>query len=272
MLSVSAYILYCVFYRTKPCKYFQLNVGYFDNTQGIFSKMKIDELIPKKWRLSQRFDDGEFEPESFPVFVKPEWGQNAAGIVRADSMPELVDIREQNKGSEIRYMIQQAAVEKREFEIFAIASKQSSPDALTVTEACNETGSYPINSIYNSATTYRELTEELSDLQKQNLWSHLSELGFFRIARMSARADSLQDLCEGRFHIIEINLFVPLPIDLLDPRYGSAEIVRRVLRYMRSLAVATRNRDTSQKTRPVFTKIMTYNRKSPLINRFRASI
>jgi len=82
-----AYILFCVRFATLPCKYFQLNARYFNRDAGIFSKLGIDELIPAgvATRASRR--RRAHAPQSYPVFVKPEWSQNARGVCRATPRP-----------------------------------------------------------------------------------------------------------------------------------------------------------------------------------------
>jgi len=126
-----------------------LNARYFSKDQGIFSKLSIDALIPDRWRLFQIPDDGMVAPERYPVFLKPEWGQNAHGIHRADNFQELQTIRSslQQQDAEQKYIIQEGAPGAREFEIFSIdVSKHDGlHDVVTVTEAVNETEEFPIN-------------------------------------------------------------------------------------------------------------------------------
>ena len=93
ILLIITYILSCLRILTAPWKYFQLNARYFSDEQGIFSKLSLDQLIPDRWRLTQNIDSEALEPTSFPVFMKPEWGQNAHGIRRADNLDELKQIR-----------------------------------------------------------------------------------------------------------------------------------------------------------------------------------
>ena len=102
-VMVSVYILFCIRIATRPCKYFQLNASFFDREAGIFSKAGINELIPAQWRLAQWYDDGARMPEGYPVFVKPEWSQNARGVHRADNADELRRILRTNQehGSEM---------------------------------------------------------------------------------------------------------------------------------------------------------------------------
>lgn len=271
---VILYILYCIRIGTKPCKYFQLNSPCFDRHEGIFSKLDIDQYIPQEWRLEQRYDDGEVVPEYWPVFVKPEWGQNAAGVERADSPQDLKEIRKRTKNERVKFLLQQAAPESREFEIFSMRHyhDQNNYAVLTVTEAVNESEPNPINGIYNPSTQYVEITEQFDSTQIGQLWQHVNRIGHFNISRASVRANSLEDLMAGRFHVIEVNLFLPMPINMLDRRYGLKQILDMIRRYMMSLARITKARDKSLPEKPVFTKIMLYNRESRLLNFLRAKI
>lgn len=271
---VILYILYCIRIGTKPCKYFQLNSPCFDRQEGIFSKLDIDQFIPKEWRLEQRYDDGEAIPEYWPVFVKPEWGQNAAGVERADSPQDLAEIRKRTKNERVKFLIQQAAPESREFEIFSMRhhNDQNNYAVLTVTEAVNESEPNPVNGIYNPNTQYVEITEHFDSAQLGQLWQHMNRIGHFNISRASVRANSLEDLMAGRFHVIEVNLFLPMPINMLDRKYGVKQVFAMIRRYMLSLARITKARDKSLPEKPVFTKIMLYNRESRLLNFLRAKI
>jgi hypothetical protein len=274
VLMVITYITDCILIRTKPCKYFQLNSPYFNGKEGIFSKIETDRLIPERWRLPQRYDDDRYFPEQYPVFVKPEWGQNARGIFRADDSVSLTRIRQIVSLAPTRYLIQQGATEQREFEIFSI-QHHADIDAfaeLTVTEVINDTESNPINSIYNCDTGYREITDQFSSQQKQTLWKQVCQIGRFGISRVSIRADSIDNMLAGKFHVIEVNLFAPMPINMLDPEYRFADLWRMIRRYMLSLARITKYRDKRLKEKPVFTKIMLYNRKSRLLNYIRKKI
>ncbi len=273
-LEVITYILNCIRIRTKPCKYFQLNSEFFSANEGIFSKKDIDQLIPEKWRLSQRYDEAGYFPDQYPVFVKPEWGQNASGIYRADNADELKEIRKKVFQARTRYLIQQGASEKREFEVFSILSHENKNNhaVFTVTEAINESETNPVNSVYNVNTTYREITEQLSDQEKQTLWQLTCQIGRFNISRLSLRADSIAEMLEGNFHVIEINMFAPMPINLLDQKYNNAQLWKFIRHYMLCLAKITKYRDKSLTEKPVFTKIMLYNRENSFLNYIRAKL
>lgn len=260
IFMVGAYIAFCIRYATRPCKYFQLNAKYFDTAAGIFSKKQIDELIPAEWRLQQSYDDGATLSE-YPVFIKPEWSQNAHGVYRADNAAQLQAIRKKinHRG---RYLIQQTATEKNEYEIFFLYDHHnpSKPAAITITHAVNKNESIPINSIYNAATEYIDISDSFSTEQLQKLWRLLQRIGDFPIARVSLKADSINELLNSKLHIIEINLFLPMPINLLDARYSQFDIFKLSARHMKLLAWLTKMRARGQKDKPVFIKSILYNR------------
>ncbi len=294
-----AYLCCCLRVATRPCKYFQLNARYFNREQGIFSKMDIDRLIPPQWRLAQGYDDGVSAPQRYPVFVKPEWSQNARGVHRADNADDLRRIRGKIRGLQagtragtagtgapVRYLIQQGATEANEYEIFSIPHHRDPAryGVLTVTQACNDREPNPVNSIYTENTRYRELTGSFSAAQRGRIWALVRNLGAsdgrgesdgsgesgdpggFGISRVSLRADSTDALLRGNFHIIEINLFLPMPINLLDARYSWRDTLAFIGTCMLRLALVTKHRDRRQPARPVFIKSMLYNRRGPLFN------
>ena len=270
-LMVATYVFDCLLIGTKPWKYFQLNAPTFSAEAGIFSKLDIDQLIPEKWRLQQSLLDDSAVPETYPVFVKPEWGQNSSGIIRVDDPQSLDEMRRRVSTSPIKYLVQEASPEQQEYEIFSIQHHQDKQQfaELTVTRAENSTGPYPVNGIYNTDTIYRDITDQFTADDKQRLWQLMCEIGRFGISRVGLRADSTENLLAGKFHVFEINFYVPMPINMLDPGYGFFALWRLVRRYMMSLARLTKARDKSLEEKSVLTKMMLYNRSSPVLNYIR---
>lgn len=273
-LMVATYVFDCVLIGTNPYKYFQLNAPTFNAETGIFSKLDIDQLIPEKWRLQQSLFDDTAVPEAYPVFIKPEWGQNSSGIIRVDDPQSLDEVRRRVSTSPIKYLVQEASSEQQEYEIFSIQHHQDKQQfaELTITRVENPTGPYPVNGIYNTDTIYRDITDQFTADDKQRLWQLMGEIGRFGISRVGLRADSTENLLAGKFHVIEVNLYVPMPINLLDPRYGFFALWRLVRRYMMSLARLTKARDKTLKEKPVLTKMTLYNRSSPVLNYIRDRI
>ncbi len=112
------YIAWSIRLRIPPWYYFQINAEWFNQSKGFYSKIDMDARIPLKWRLEQDYLDKNNPPKDFPVFLKPEWGQNSNGIVRLDSLDEFMAF--DAKESKIPHIVQQAAVEAQEYEIFYI--------------------------------------------------------------------------------------------------------------------------------------------------------
>ncbi|MFK7993469.1 MAG: hypothetical protein AB8B87_04980 [Granulosicoccus sp.] len=262
IIMVVTYILCCARIATAPWRYWQLNARYFSSEKGVFSKLSMDSLIPERWRLAQSIDSDSLTPSHFPVFLKPEWGQNAHGIRRADNQAQLMQLRSELAEQPQRYLLQEAAPGEREFELFSIDADRDDDkhDVFTITEAINKNEHYPINSKYNRFTRYADITSQFNPEQQALLANYLSQIGKFGISRMSVRADSLEALIEGDFRVIEINLFLPMPINLLDGDYSWAEKWRFIRSAMMSLAQATKLIKPVDKPQPIFASMMMYGR------------
>ena len=221
----------------------------------------MDTRIPKQWRLEQFLDLGNTDPDTYPVFVKPEWGQNSQGISRADNLHSLQLIRQKRAANTSSFLIQQVAHEKREFEIFVIPQADDLQEyaILSVTETCNKSDDiHPINGIYNESTYYKSCSSLLSIEQQQNIWGHLKQIGEFRIARYGVRANSIEDLIVGKFHIIEINLFVPMPLTLLVSEFSFLDKIKFILHSMNKLVKITKTIPATQTVKPIFFRKLKY--------------
>jgi hypothetical protein len=111
-----------------------------------------------------------------------------------------------------------------------------------------------MNSINNANTYYRELTASLSTEQLDAIWTHMRAFGRFSISRVGLRADSIDHMVNGDFHVIEINLFVPMPINLLDPVKTLKQQIATVLHTTWHLAQITKHIPEEQEHQSVFFK------------------
>ncbi|WP_432472142.1 hypothetical protein [Amphritea sp. HPY] len=266
IVLVISYIASCIRLRAKPWRYFQLNADYFNKEKGLYSKQDINDLIPEQWQLAQWIDSPEVTPDAFPVFIKPEWGQNSKGILRADNSEELNQIRaQQDNTAQVQYLVQEAATGKIEFEIFAIPSATSADKyaMLSVTQVANhEDDDFPINGIYNKNTEYLDITPQLSDDNLDQLWSYLKAVGRFRISRFGVRADSVESLLQGEFKIIEINLFLPMPLVLLTSNTNTRARFKAALKCTWLLAKVTRTLPNIEKEPVIFFKKLAFIRRT----------
>jgi len=248
-------IVYSLRFRTRPWNFFQLNHTYFNRTKRIFSKLDIDEHIPKRWHLQQSVDDGHMVPD-FPVFVKPEWGQNSHGVGLAENVEDLAWLRAKRKGKGMNYLLQQAAAESREFEFFYVRSANSPGEyaVISLTETKNRSEkTLVVNGINNRDTVYEELTDTLSRGQKEMLWKNFSSIGCFYIARVGVKANSIDELVAGAFHVVEVNIFLPMPLMLLDQTVELKEKWQFVRRSMKECARLAAKIDVPRAERyPIF--------------------
>ncbi len=196
----------------------------------------MDVHIPLKWRLRQYYLDKHNPPEVFPVFLKPEWGQNSNGVARVDSQADFLAF--DSTANKIPYIVQYAAPGLQEYEIFYIrdANNQQELIELTITQSINRSDErYPINSVNNFDVAYHTITQNFTKTELVKIKTHLQNLPSFRIARIGIRADSKANLVSGIFHIVEVNLFAPFPINLLDKNISKQAKHRFIKDNMRHL-------------------------------------
>jgi len=217
-LLVFWYLYSCVYQRTAPWRFFLLNSNYFNDAKGIFSKLEMDAIIPDQWRLKQYFYNRIQVPKVFPVFLKPEWGQNSNGIFRVHDEAEYLKVDQHVQERSMPYIVQSAASGKEEFEVYYLRSPEEREDYafFSITRVTNSSSiRHPVNSIYSPETAYLDITSNFSKQEKLNLWELLKSIGNFPMARVCIKADSKEALLRGVFQIVEINLFLPMPLVLL---------------------------------------------------------
>ena len=232
-------IAYSVRRRVLPYHFFQLNCDYFNSAKNIFSKLDMDRHIPEQWRLLQVEDDGVTVPV-LPVFFKPEWGQNSHGVYFIRNTSDLHDARKKRVARRTAYLLQEVAWERREYDIFYIRSAEDGKayGLLSVTEVRNSGHSEPVvNGVHNKNSSYHEITADFTPAEHKQLWEMTRDVGRFQIARVGLRADSKEDLLAGNFHIIEVNIFLPMPLLLLDESISFSDKYQFV---KKSMALAAR--------------------------------
>ncbi len=255
---VVTYIFSCIRIKTKPCKYFQLNSLWFNMEKGVFSKSDLNFMFPEQWRLDIDHLNDQFHPNQYPVWLKPEWGENADGVYCAQDEVEYRQIRNKVLRSNRPYIVQRSATGEREFEIFLLweSSESKQPAIFSITEARNDDNHRPVNGIYNPHTSYHDRTDQLKPDQQSRILKNIERIGRFPISRLCVRAESIEEFAKGNFQIIEINLYTPMPIHLLDSRYTNRERWLMIRKLILSLAKATRNRDQALQEKPVYTRMI----------------
>ncbi len=255
---VVTYIFSCIKIKTKPCKYFQLNSPWFNLEKGVFSKFDLNAMFPEQWRLDIDNLQDEFQPNQYPVWLKPEWGENADGVYCALDEVEYQQIKNEVLQANRPYLVQKSATGEREFEIFLLweSSESMQPATFSITEAKNDEERRPVNGIYNPHTSYYDLTDQLDHDQQSKIRKYMESIGRFPISRLCVRTENIEEFTKGHFQIVEINLFTPMPIHLLDSRYTNRERWLMIRKLTMSLAKATRNRNPTLKEKPVYTRMI----------------
>ena len=128
-------------------------------------------------------------------------------------------------------------------------------NAHEVLVSCNRNSDrYPINGIYKNATHYEDITSQFSSEELSAIWLKLKNIGDFRISRFGLKAASIEHLLAGTFQVIEINLFLPMPLTLLSNNTGYAEKLAFCLKCMWQLAKITKSIPSEQPHKSVFFK------------------
>ncbi len=250
------FIFYCLRRGVGPWNFFQLNAAYFNEEKGIFSKLEIDQHVPRRWRLLECYlDNDDTMPLQFPVFIKPEWGQNSHGIIRADSLDQYLRLVSRHKESCVNYIFQESDARQKEFEVFYVRQSSGADNYsfFSITEVSNNRDqAHPINGIYNKATRYHDRDHDFSIEETKTVWEYLRQIGYFRLARVGIKTNSKADLLAGNFSIFEINLFLPMPLFLLDQTISRPEKYTFIRHAMKTLAAAVKDIPQDQKRKSIF--------------------
>lgn len=210
------YIFLNVIRLNNPWNFFGLNSQYFNKEKKIFSKWDLNFLIPVKWRLEQIKLDDIKKDSSFPLFLKPEWGQNSYSIKCVNSYEEF-ELHCKTLNNSDQYFAQIAAKDNLEFEVFYVKNPKNLDEfsILSLTETINiKKIKHPINSIFNKNTIYKNIV--LTTPQKNIIWEYLKTIGDLKIARVCVKTSSIESFFAGDFKIVEINIFTPMPLCFLD--------------------------------------------------------
>ena len=257
MLKIRTFFYFIIFsikYRINPFAFFQLNAEYFNSDKKIYSKHEIEKNIPKKYRLYSKLvkkhtKAKDIEEEmSYPIFLKPEWGQNSRGVFRADNRQELKNILKKITREKIPYLYQEASQYKDEFDILYIKDPihPEKYTLLSITKICNNSDeAYPINVIKSGVV--RDITNKFTAEQLSAIYKKLRSFGDFRLVRVSLKADSIADINSGKFQVFEMNIFLPLLPAVKDKTLSIWEREKKLIEYTKELSLAIQQNPNTEK-------------------------
>lgn len=248
MLRLRTFLYFLFFsmrYRINPVSFFQLNNEYFNDEKKIYSKHEVEKNIPKKYRLhsclikkSTNVEDVE-KQVSYPVFLKPEWGQNSHWVFRADNANELQNILKKVKGEKIPYLYQEPSRYKDEFDILYIKDflNPKKYRLISITKLLNNSDeAYPINVI--KTWVIRDVTSDFSKSELKDLYKILRTMWDFRLVRVSLKANSTDAIKRWEFQVFEMNIFLPLLPAVNDKTLWFFEREKKLINYTKQLSIA----------------------------------
>jgi len=246
------FILYALSKGIKPWRFFQVNAKYFNEEKKIFSKYEIEENIPSKWKLKNYILDNKNNPKiwekyilynyKFPLFLKPEWGQNSYGIYRVDKEKELNKYLKKIKNQNTTYICQELASYKWEYEILYIKKKHADTENLIFSATQTIDSSWEKNSIQwiHNNSKYIEITNNFTQEEIKIINDKIKKISKFNFARIWLKADNIKWIIDWNFKIFEINIFLPLPLNLLDNNISEKKKNIFLKKFVKALAIITR--------------------------------
>lgn len=245
------YIYYCIKIWAKPWRFSQFNAEFFNDSKWIFSKYEIEENIPEKFKLKSIFllssDSISTQKQNiisnfkFPIFLKPEWGQNSHWIIFVEDKWDLDKYLKQIKRNRISYLCQESSILKNEYEILYtkdIISNEINIHCITKTINIYE-NDYPLNWIYKDSSYVSIINQfSISDINK--LKKYILEIWNFNVWRIGLKANSISDLLLWNFKIFEINIFLPMMLSIFDSNLTKDEKTTSIKNYIKSLVKITK--------------------------------
>jgi len=140
------------------------------------------------------------------------------------------------------FIVQEAAKGRNEYEIYYLRSpeRQDKPAFLSITQVNNFCRkAYPINSIHNPCTGYKDITDTFPAEDLDRIWQAVKNIGSFPVARVGVKADDRASLTRQSFKVVEINLFLPMPLILFAKNVGWDEkmkIIKKTMTFAARLA------------------------------------
>lgn len=264
------FIYYSMVLRVRPWRYFQLHAKYFNRKKWIFSKAEIESHIPDIWKLNSTYInniDGiqkqikQIEDNhSYPVFIKPEWGQNSHGISIVYSREELSDTLKSISKNSTPYVAQQASRYENEFEILYTRDPIKPNEIIlqSIVESKNDTcDPHCVNGIHGT-TSYHDILPKFTQDMKLILIEYIQKIWEFRVARIGLKAENIKSMIEWKFEIFEINIFIPFALHLLDKDISKKDKNIFIKKFAKDLVILTWKNKQTIKWSIFFKKLATH--------------
>lgn len=257
------FIYYSLLQGIHPWRFFQINADYFNEQKWIFSKYEIEKNIPTKWKLNDyilNLNDSKSKWEekitsnfSFPLFLKPEWGQNSHGIFRVDEKKYLKEVLKKIKKLDTPYICQELANYEKEYEVLYVRSKNQigSFSIFSITETINTSWEKHAIQWINHGSKYRDITNKFSKEELKEIENKAKTIWNFNLARVWIKANNPKWILKWDFKVFEINIFVPFSLNLLDETISKENRHEFLKSFVKALAHTTK-KVTNKKPKNIF--------------------
>lgn len=246
---LTTYFRACIQLRVLPWRFFGINQHGIHPKKGVFCKSIIQNFIPPEYQLplvtlGANEDivswQNKISSLNYPVIIKPDLGQNSKHIHIAYNSEDKC-ISKQRK-IPVDFVAQQVAT-GIEYDILFISNevdKNYSLFSIVELSQPNMQEKIPIHGIYQG-TQYKEINH-LIEPQKLRKFAQKIQTEFnFKFARIGVKAQSLDDLLNFNFKTIEVNLFLPLCLNVLDTSISEHKRISFLKYYIYTLIVLTKH-------------------------------
>ena len=218
MANLRLYTIYKYFqlsikHKSSFLNLLNLNYKYLEIKKGIYSKHKLNQIIPNTIKLnSQTLTNFKINPKiNYPIILKPDWGESSLSIFKINNSEELNKIIKEKNIIITNYFIQEFDNTAIEYDILFIKNIQTNKLEISEITTVSTQNKDKITGIYNNSI-YQTITKQFTPLELIQIKNNLNWLNTkFNVGKITLKANSKQDLLKNLVKVIEINILFPLP-------------------------------------------------------------
>lgn len=249
MANLRIYTIYkflqlSLIHTSSPTNFLNLNHKHLEIKKGIYSKHKLNQIIPNKHKLiSQPLKKFISKPEiNFPIILKPDWGESSLGIKKVNNKINL-DKLINNKQIKIeKYFVQQFNQFNIEYDIVFLKNQITKNIEISEITTVSTTNKDKITGI-NHNSNYKNITSQFSKTEIIKLQNNLNWLNKnFNSGKITLKSNSNKELLNNNFKVIETNILFPLPnsVHTLKTNKEKKKVISKHLTKMIKLSKITK--------------------------------
>ena len=182
MANLRLYTIYKYFqlsikHKSSFLNLLNLNYKYLEIKKGIYSKHKLNQIIPNKIKLnSQTLTNFKINPKiNYPIILKPDWGESSLSIFKINNTQELNNIIKQKNIIITNYFVQEFDNTDIEYDILFIKNIQTNKLEISEITTVSTQNKDKITGIYNNSI-YQTITKQFTPLELIQIKNNLNWL------------------------------------------------------------------------------------------------